>query len=231
MEGGEFMKMIYRKKILGMVTAVLICSLIGGNMAHASYERRRDGISSRGAVNYDHGKVIIDSADLITLADETDILEASFKTDITDALAEMGTYIQQDGSISHDGRTDIDPRQIAFRNLEIGILKSQSVAHLADTQASDSRGPVYYRFEKNNLLEVTSADTGMPVLIIPATEDNLTAQTAAWVDGYSLVGNGSDNYYFYQKGFIEGYAGRVGAKVEYKYDDTGKIESAKLIFP
>lgn len=230
MEGGEYMKIMCGKKAFGMVAAVLVCGLIAGSMVYASSERRRDEIASRGIISYDHGRVVIDSADLITLADEIDALEASLKTDIADALAKIGTYMQQDGSISHESKTDIDPRRIAFRDLEIGILKSQSVAHLAGTHAADTKGPVYYKFDKNNLLEVTADDTGMPVLIIPATENNLSLQTAAWVDGHSLAGNGYDNYYFYQKGFIEGYAERIGATVEYQYDDTGKVESARLIF-
>lgn len=230
MKGSEYMKMMCKKKIFGMVAAILSCGLVVGSTVCASSGRRRDGISSRGAINYDHGKVMIDSADLTVLADEMDTLETSFKTGITDALAKIGTYVKQDGSISHEGRADIDPQRIIFRDLEIGILQSQSVAHLAGTHASDTKGPIYYKFEKNNLLEVTADDTGMPVFIVPATENNLTAQTAAWVDGRCLAGNGSDNYYFYQKGFIEGYADRIGATVEYQYDDTGKIVSAELIF-
>lgn len=225
------MKIICGKKVFGVVAAVLLCSLIVCGMVRASSERRRDGISSHGAINYGQGKVVIDSADLIILADEMDALETSFKTDIVDALAKIRTYMQPDGGISHEDKADIDPRRIAFRDLETGILKSQSVDHLAGTHASDTKGPIYYRFDKNNLLEVTADDTGMPVLIMPATEDNLTAQTAAWVDRHSLAGNGSDNYYFYQKGFIEGYAAKVGATVEYQYDDTGKMESATLSFP
>lgn len=213
-----------------MVAAVLACGLLAGSTVCASSDRRREGISSRGAIDYDHGKIVIDSADFLTLADEIDALEASYKSGITDALAKIGTYMQQDGSVGYEGRTDIDPQRIVFRNLEIAILRSQSVAHLAGTQASDAKGLIYYKFEKNNILEVTGEETGMPVFIVPATEDNLAAQTAAWVDGHSVTGNGADNYYFYQKGFIEGYAQKMGADVEYEYDDTGKAVSAELIF-
>ena len=227
---GERGESMGRKKILGMVLAILVCVTFSGSAVYASSGHRRDGISSRGAINYDQGGIVIDSADLITLADEMDELEGSFKTNIVDALDKIGTYMRQDGSISHTNRADIDPLQLAFRNLEAGILKSQSVAHLADTQASHGQSPLFYKFPHNNLLEVTDDDTGMPVFIVPATEDNLTVQTAGWVDGHCLAGNGSDNYYFYQKGFIEGYAAKIGATVEYQYDDTGKIKSANLIF-
>ena len=220
-----------KKKLYGLTATVLICAISTGYTVNASAEQRSAGIISRGMINYDNGKVVINSSDLVTLANEMDELETRYKTDITNALTQIGTYIHQDGSISHEDVMDIVPQQIVLRDLINGILKSQSVSHLATQHASDTDSLIYYKFERNNLLEVTDIDTGMPVLILPATEDNLTVQTAAWVDGHSLVGNGSDNYYFYQKGFIESYAAKVGATVEYQYDETGKMESAKLIFP
>ena len=219
------------KKLLRMGAAILVCTAAIGSTVCAADVNRRDGIESRGTVNYDNGKVVINSADLVTLAGKMDGLELSFKTDVPGALAKIKTYIQPDGSVSHDVKADFDPQHIAFGSLIDAILQSQSVSHLANTQASDGSGRIYYKFARNNILEVTGEDTGMPVLIVPATEDNLTAQTAGWVDGQCLVGNGSDNYYFYQKGFIEGYAGKLGAAVEYQYDDSGEIESAVFIFP
>lgn len=228
------MKCYDRKKafiITGVIAAVSICVTAVSTTVYASGGYRRNAIESRGAINYDRGKVVIDSIDFITLADEIDKLEISYKTDITDALAGIGTYIQQDGSTGHDVKVNIDPQQIAFRNLESGILQSQSVDSLAGRQASGTGGVIYYKYASQNILEVTTSNTGMPVYIMPAQEDNLSTQTAAWVNGHSLVGNGSDNYYFYQKGFIEGYAARVGATVEYQYDNTGKIESARFVFP
>ena len=231
MEGSEHVGNMEKKKLFGLAVTILICAVSAGYTANASTRQRSAGIISRGMINYDNGKVVINADDLTVLANEIDELEIKYKTDVTDALAQIGTYIHQDGSISHEDVTDAVPQQIAFRDLVGGILQSQSVAHLAAQQASDTDSLIYYKFEKNNLLEVTDTDTGMPVLIMPATEDNLTLQTAAWVNGHSLAGNGSDNYYFYQKGFIEGYAAKVGATVEYQYDDTGKIESARLIFP
>lgn len=219
------------KRIFHMTATVLVCVSVIGTTVCAAGGHRRDEISSRGTIDYDNGTVVIDSADLTTLADEMDELETSFKTSAAKTLAQIGTYIQQDGGISYEEKQEIDPLKVAFGNYISGILRSQSIAFLADRQASDTKGPIYYKYEKNNLLEVTNVDTGMPVHIVPATADNLAVQTAAWVDGQCLAGNGFDNYYFYLKGFIEGYAAKMGATVEYQYDDTGKIESAKLVFP
>lgn len=225
------MRDIKIKQIFYMIAVVLVCVSVIGTTVCAAAGHRRDEIRSRGTINYDDGAVVIDSADLITLADRMDELETSFKPGAAEALAQIGTYIQQDGSISYEDKQEIDPLKVAFGSYITGILRSQSVAFLADRQASDIKGTIYYKYEKNNLLEVTNTDTGMPVHIVPAAADNMTEQTAAWVDGQCFAGNGSDNYYFYQKGFIEGYAAKMGAKVEYLYDDTGKIESAKLVFP
>lgn len=210
---------------------VLVCVTSAGTTVCAAGSHRRDGIKSRGTINYDNGRIVIDSADLITLADGMDEVETIFKTETAKALAQIGTYIRQDGGIGYEEKQEIDPQQVAFGNYINGILRSQSAAFLADRHASDINGPIYYKYEKNNLLEVTNVDTGKPVYIVPATADNLAVQTAAWVDGQCLAGNGFDNYYFYQKGFIEGYAAKIGATVEYQYDDTGRIESAKLVFP
>ena len=220
-----------RKIIPCMAAAVLICTAAVGGTVCASAGQRREAIKSHGIIDYDNGKVVIDPADLRILADETDRLETAYKTGIRDTLAKIGTYVQQDGNVGYDSNADVDARRIAFGGLVKGIQQSQSVAYLANVQASDTGGPVYYKFDKNNLLEVTGGDTGMPVFIVPATEDNLALQTAAWVNGRCLMGNGSDSHYFYLKGFIEGYADRVGATVEYQYDDAGKVESAKLIYP
>lgn len=224
------MKSIRKKKLI--YTAVpFICVAVIGSTTYAADEGRRDEIVSHGKIVYGNNSVVIDAEDLIELADRADAVETSFKTDIAGALAGIKTFIQADGGISHVNQADINPRQVVFGALTAAILKSQSVEHLAQTRALASGIPVYYKLVPNNIVEVTVDDTGMPVYIRLASEDNLTAETAAWADGRCIVGNGSDNYYFYQKGFIEGYAAKVGASVEYKYDDTGRIESATLVFP
>lgn len=219
-----------KKKIF--ILAVCCCTVFIGSTVSASADRRRDEIQSQGIIDYDNGKVLVDAADLILLAEQMDDLEISFKKALADGLAQIGTYIQEDGSIDHDNRSEnTDPQQIVYSALTEGILTSQSVAHLAGVQASDEKGSICYSREPNNILEVTHDNTEMPVFITAATEDNLTSKTAAWVDGQCLAGTGADNYYFYLKGYIEGYAEKTGGTVEYTYDETGRMESAKIILP
>lgn len=219
------------RKLL-FVLAVLSCTIFIGSTALASADQRRGMIRSKGIIDYANGKVVIDSSDLTSLADQADKVEISYKTALVDSLAQIGTYIQMDGSIDHSTRADIDPQHIRYDDYVTGIKESQSVVHLSSTHAANTyENLIYYKFEKNNILEVTDEDTGMPVYIVPATTDNLSEQTAAWIDGQCIEGNGADNYYFYQKGYIEGYAAKKGAEVKYKYDDSGKIVSAEIILP
>lgn len=213
------------------ILAVCFCTVLIGSTVSASANQRWSTIESRGIIDYDNGRVSVNAADLILLAEQMDDLEISFKEELADGLARIGTYIQEDGSIDHDNKSeDMDPQQIAYSALTTGILQSQSVAHLAGIQASDEKGSLCYAREPNSILEVTHENTGKPVFITAATEDNLASKTAAWVDGRCLVGTGADNFYFYQKGYIEGYAEKNGGTVEYTYDETGRMKSAKIIF-
>lgn len=221
-----------RNKKKFFVLTVCCCTVFIGSTVSASANQRRNEIQSQGIINYDNGKVLVDTTDLLLLAEQMDDLELSFKEGLIDGLAGIGTYIQEDGSIDYDNKSeDIDPQQIVYSALTEGILKSQSVAHLSGIQASDEKGIIYYAREPNNILEVTHDNTAMPVFIAAAADDNLSSGTAAWVDGKCLVGTGADNYYFYQKGYIEGYAEKNGGTVEYTYDETGRMESAKITFP
>ena len=45
----------------------------------AAADQRKNSIQSKGIINYANGKVIMDSSDLINLADQTDELEISYK--------------------------------------------------------------------------------------------------------------------------------------------------------
>lgn len=137
-----------------------------GSTAAASTDQRRSMIQSKGIINY-AGKVIIDSSDVTNLADQTDDLEISYKKALTDSLAQIGSYVRADGSMEHDKKEEIDPQQIRYSDLTAGILNSQSVAYLSDTQAADLTGYVYYAQSPNNILEVTNDNTGMPVYIMP----------------------------------------------------------------
>lgn len=160
----------------------------------------RAGLNSKGIINYDSGKVVFDSSDLVKIADEIDNLDTGYKYEAVSALNKINTYLKADGTIVHD-KTDqtISPEyatKLTVAQICEGILKSQSVAHLADQN------------------------------IVPASENSLSEGCAAWVDGRLLIGNGNDNKENYSKGYEDGEASRPPAAC-YFLGSRSKVESGR----
>lgn len=57
-----------------------------------------------------------------------------------------------------------------------------------------------------NVYAATKNDTGFPMFYQPVNADNLSAGTAAWVNGELIKGNGADNAEYYEQGYRIGYA-------------------------
>ena len=223
------------KKIRGfgiwILTFVVCAGIIGSSVwAEEGQYNRRSRLSSKGAVEYEDGRVIIDSSDLTYLADQIDDLERAYKIITMDALNQIGTYYtSSQGDISHEPNenTILADRavELSFHALQKGILQSQSVGHLADVQAKDADGNLLYyadesAAESHNLIMTTTEANGLPILICSAAANNLTAGTAAWVDGKLIVGNGADNKSFYNKGYADGFAEKLdGLSIEYVYHE------------
>lgn len=153
---------------------------------------RKTKLLSRGNLDYADGTIQIHSADFAYLADEIDILEAAYKTNIVIALNNIGTYFLEDGSITYDKDVIASSLQTAarfsFERLYEGIVKSQSVAHLEGEQ------------------------------IYAAIADNLSSGSAAWVNGNLIIGNGADNDAYYNRGYMDGYQEVMnGVNIEYEY--------------
>lgn len=145
-----------------------------------SYEgmTRKNNLKSKGTIDYETGKVVICADDFAYLADEIDLLEAAYKINIVNALNSIDTYFTSDGMIVHDSdaadTSENSALKLSFAGLYKGIVNSQSVEHLEEQQ------------------------------IYAAASDNLSAGTAAWVNGKLIIGNGADNDAFYEKGLEEG---------------------------
>lgn len=206
---------------------ILAGTLAVGSTVSAVGVARKDHIKSRGVIDYANGKVLIDSADLTYLANEIDELESSYKTNMASALNEVGTYFRADGSAVHNREEETLPSEYAselsFNSLYEGILRSQSVTHLEGTQAKDADGDLLYYasledVENQDLTKITKTANDFPVYIRPAEERNLSAGTAAWVNGSLIVGNGADNAAFYAKGYADGVAYMEdNVTIEYTY--------------
>lgn len=214
-----------RKVILGILCVVCICTPL---VVMANGNARRDNIKSKGKIDFDNGTVVLDSGDLLYLADQVDELESTYKVTTIDALNKMGTYFRNDGSVvTNADANEVDTKEekvnLSFGNIKEGILQSQSVLSLSGTQAVDKDGNVLFYENQEaadncNLLQTTMEDTGLPVYYQPVTAENLTAGTAAWVDGKLIVGNGGDNASKYAQGFVDGQTNAIGnLKVTYTY--------------
>lgn len=205
------------KEFGALIVIILICvCIVGGSvLAEDGEYNRRNRIASKGVFNFSNNTVMLDSSDLTYLADEIDDLERTYKSSTMEALNRIGTfYTSTDGSISHncdDNHVSSDmAAELLFSDLYQGILKSQSVEHLAGVQAEDTDGnPLYYADqgagESHDLIRVTKNANDYPLFIQPANAKNLTAGTAAWVDGELIIGNGGDNTAYHDNGKNEGY--------------------------
>lgn len=216
-----------KKKICITICTVLMLVAILGTSALAEGGARRDNIKSYGNIDVHNGAAVIYSSDFVYLADEIDTLENVYKTNTVAALNNIGTYYDSNGAVTHnqdeEGITDEAAINLSFSQIYSGVLQSQSVDHLSSRQATDGAGaPLYYADEAakndNNLVTTITATNDFPLLIQPITADNLTAGTAAWVNGECIIGNGADNQAFYNLGYSNGYAKNTnGVKITHTY--------------
>lgn len=218
------------KLIILMLVCVLgICAPL---VVSANGTARRDNIKSKGKIDFGKGTVVLDSADLFYLADQVDELENTYKITTVDALNGIGTYFRNDGGITNDAAanevdTDEEKAALSFANIKDGILQSQSVVSLSQMQAVNREGnPLFYSDQdaavNGNLLRTTTQNTGFAVYCRPIAAENLTAGTAAWVNGQLIVGNGGDNTSSYAQGFIDGQANvmeNLNVTYTYHYHD------------
>lgn len=146
---------------------------------------RRDDLQSRGVINYDDGKAVIDAMDLIHIADRIDRLENDYVSSAVSALGRVGTYLDESGNIGHSETSDGDSVLYSCDRIKEGILHSQEVGYLDD--------------------------------VASITADDLTAGTAAWVDGKCVIGNGAENKRAYEKGRDAGKVGNAGDIFDLEY--------------
>ena len=168
---------------------------------YAEGTQRRTEIKSKGNLNFENGKVLVTSSDLIYLADEIDNLEKKYKCNLVDALNTIGTYFKSDGSITYNSsqneiKSEVAKANLSFAGIKHGIISSQSI-------------PLPYK---------------------EATADNLSANCAAWVNGVLVKGNGKDCENSWQNGYNEGYAQGIAdsldkVEVVYTYHEHTGDES------
>lgn len=167
-------------------------------------------LQSGGKVVYQEGgnSVILDSQDLYRIADRLDL----FKVGIANQLASMGTYLTKGDGVAlqtNDGlkvthitptaEYSVDPLSVDFNALLEGVAASQSIPADSAAYGYDA-GTGLYQTKEGVLTTAEDEAACGAVQIRPATAENLSAGTAAWVDGHLLLGTGADNKNYYEKG-------------------------------
>lgn len=198
-----------KKRLIYMI-GIAVCILGISVPAMAETTSRRANIKSSGNLDFENGTVYFTASDLTYLADEIDNLEDTYKQTSVEALNDVGTFFLSDGTIVNDrtqNEVDTDEKKsaLSFGNILEGIKKSQSVDSLSQTQVTDKDGNLlFYETEEaqanKDIHSLTTTDTGFPAFYQPANANNLSAGTAAWVDGTLIKGNGSDNAAYYEQG-------------------------------
>ncbi|MCM1040279.1 MAG: hypothetical protein NC434_13250 [Ruminococcus sp.] len=158
---------------------------------------RRNQIKSHGIIDYGGGKVVLDASDLKYLADEIDTLESSYKVLTAQALNGIGTFFLPDASVTYD------PDKAAALQEYAGALT----------------------FDKLYEGILQSQSVAHLEGIQAAESRNLSAGTAAWVNGTLLIGSGEDNQASYDEGYAAGSKDAIkhiygGESVMVKYPDV-----------
>lgn len=226
------------KKMMAAVMAAAVA--FGAGRAVWAVEKdpaaTRDLLHSTGKIVYQENedKVVLDSRDLYEIADRLD----RFKVAVSNQLASMGTYLtkgdgmamQTDGmlKVSHVKPAEeqwVDPRTVDFNALLESLAASQSVP--ADTAVYGyEEGAVLYR-TKEGALTTAEEEAVATLQVKAAAAENLSAGTAAWVDGHLLLGTGADNVKYYEEGHGE-TGGMIGNIISILYSGVNETKDYAL---
>ena len=192
-----------RKKILSLLAVLTLT--ISACMAATAAENpsaTKTELHSEGVIRYKgtEGSVVIDSADFYTLADQLDL----FKVRTVKQLGAMGTYLtHSNGDVAmtsadgvyavHNKPTageEADPLSLDFATILEGIAVSQSIP--TDPAAYGYPAGTKLYKKADGTLDTSYSDGAEPIGIQPAAVGNLSAGTAAWVNGKLKLGTGAD---------------------------------------
>jgi hypothetical protein len=182
-------------------------------MATESVNATRNSLKSQGSIVYTDGEnsVEIYSDDLYTIADQLD----SYKTSMANQLAKIHTYFTSNTGMGTGTTTDskanithttpasadtVDPLAMDFDTLLEGLAASQSIPTNV-TEYGYASAQKLYKTDGGFLTTDSSGNT--EISITAATANNLSAGTAAWVNGNLILGTGADNTAYYELNQID----------------------------
>ncbi len=205
-----------KKRCLSVILILILTfGTCGTVLAEDSKRGTGDDLKSYGKIAYQNGSdaVVIDSEDFHMLADRLDL----FKQRMADQLQAMHTYFTVGGDISLQTNADVsvvhtkpsdenivNPLEVDFDTLLEGIAVSQSVS--SDVTAYGfPAGTEFYKNENGVLTTDGTEEGAEKISVAAATADNLSAGTAAWVNGSLILGTGEDNKSYSDSGYSTGY--------------------------
>lgn len=204
----EKMRKIFCKKNTIVAACAVAVIAVSGSIAYAATANGYDPVTAKqnggwtstvtgtqynsyGKINYTNGSnsVVVDAADIAAI----DNMVGEGKTQIKNAIHAVDT----DDRLGTSAWTETTFPD--FGNLASLISGSQTLTEAqAGTQALNNNGEaLYYKdqaaSEARDLTQTCTDDTGYPVYYQSATAANLTAGSAAFVDGKLILGTGADN--------------------------------------
>lgn len=227
------MKISKNKKIGSvMLTLVMLLSVCMVATAEGGQTATKNSLRSRGAIRYQEGSesVVIDSADLYTLADRLDV----FKVQVAKQLGAIGTYLSKgpDGTplTSEEGvyaihqkpslSGEADPLTLSFETILEGIAASQTIP--TNPSAYGMRSEITLYKGADGKLMTDAQEGAEQICIQAATAENLSAGTAAWVNGQLILGTGGDNKTYHDLGHQENSGGQGS-------ENAGNVNKARVI--
>ena len=111
----EVMQMNEDTEFLESQVQELSESIQDQNRIHTT--KRKDQIKSKGTINFENGKVCLKAEDLMYLADEIDQLESRYKSNLIEALNQIGIYFRKDGTHVYDSQQN----EIHTEELKVSI--------------------------------------------------------------------------------------------------------------
>lgn len=232
------MKKMGKKKIISLMLMLsMLFSVCMVAAAAGTPAATRNSLRSQGAIRYQEGteSVVIDSADLYTLADRLDL----FKVRTVEQLGAIGTYLSgnpggtpltSEAGIyavhqKPESYSETDARSLSFEVILEGIAASQTIP----TDPADygmGSGTKLYK-DADGKLSSSAQEGAEEICIQAATAENLSAGTAAWVNGRLILGTGGDNKAYHDLGYQDGSDAQDGD--DNGNGDEGDLNKARVI--
>lgn len=245
------MKSSFEKRIKKLILPMKILSVFTVSIAAATLNVFASERISQGNLSADSGRVAFYAEDVDYLSGELDSLQDEIDYSVVEGISEeiavsAAADIWTDTIDSH-GIINYDNGKILLNAVDLTALADRIYALADDYTVLVCRalnGIGTYFDAEGNVNHV--AQTGDSIVLgigqitegirqsqsiddasfVPVTAQNLTAGTAAWVNGQCIIGNGADNESAYRRGMEDGKAGN-GSNMNLQYTYHAHVGNGK----